>query len=84
MSTTEEPQQPADAGTGGLKRPRTAWEVDVSLEKLVSWDVLEQFMQEFPDENSLLGGGPAAAATSAAVEAEPPAGPTAPAPPTRT
>eukprot|EP00304_Pavlova_gyrans_P007701 CAMPEP_0206048958 /NCGR_PEP_ID=MMETSP1466-20131121/25560_1 /ASSEMBLY_ACC=CAM_ASM_001126 /TAXON_ID=44452 /ORGANISM="Pavlova gyrans, Strain CCMP608" /LENGTH=59 /DNA_ID=CAMNT_0053424037 /DNA_START=125 /DNA_END=301 /DNA_ORIENTATION=- len=58
MSTTEDPQQPADAGSGSFKRARTAWDVDVSLEKLVSWDVLEQFMQEFPDENSMLGLGP--------------------------
>lgn len=56
MSTTEELQQPSDAGGGSFKRPRTAWDVDVSLEKLMSWDVLEQFMQEFPDENSLLAG----------------------------
>ncbi|KAJ1622000.1 hypothetical protein T492DRAFT_846641 [Pavlovales sp. CCMP2436] len=40
-----------------LPRPRTAWDVDISLEKLVSWDVLEQFMQEFPDENALLATG---------------------------
>uniref|UniRef100_A0A7S0J772 HTH myb-type domain-containing protein n=1 Tax=Calcidiscus leptoporus TaxID=127549 RepID=A0A7S0J772_9EUKA len=31
------------------KRARS-WDVDVSLEELVSWDVLEQFMQDIPSE----------------------------------
>ncbi|KAL3910548.1 MAG: hypothetical protein SGPRY_009013 [Prymnesium sp.] len=35
------------AASQGQKRPRS-WDVDISLEELVSWDVLEQFMQEIP------------------------------------
>jgi SHAQKYF class myb-like DNA-binding protein len=52
MSKTEE-LQPSEAGGGSFKRARTAWDVDVSLEKLVSWDVLEQFMQDIPSESSV-------------------------------
>ena len=35
----------------GRERKRTrSWEVDVSLEELVSWDVLDQFMGDMPSE----------------------------------
>ena len=47
MATTS---APAPQGQG-QKRGRS-WEVDVSLEELVSWDVLEQFMQEMPGGGS--------------------------------
>lgn len=38
----------SSAANTGQKRARSSWEVDVSLEELVSWDVLEQFMQDMP------------------------------------
>jgi SHAQKYF class myb-like DNA-binding protein len=45
MAATSLPIPPRAAP--GTKRPRT-WDVDVSLDELVSWDVLEQFMQDIP------------------------------------
>ena len=50
-SLTARPNTCGRLSMSGRERKRTrSWEVDVSLEELVSWDVLDQFMGDMPSE----------------------------------
>lgn len=50
MAATSWPMQPRTEP--GAKRPRT-WDVDITIDELVSWDVLEQFMHDIPSEPAI-------------------------------